>query len=378
MKKITIIGAGIGGLTTAIALQKKGFEVELFEKAQKISPVGAGLFLASNAMQIYSELGLREKIELAGHTVSELFITKPNLAKLTVMNLAYFENLYKVKNVAIHRYQLQDILIKALKPNTKIYFDYELDFLENKGEGYLLNFKNGSKIETEIVLGADGIHSKVRAHIFEENCIIRKAKQICWRAVVGYKLPENYQHKMVEIWGRGKRFGFSQISENTVYWFALVNEKMDTEVELLEHFTEFDSLIINLIKSAHKSKVHKDSIHDLQPISRWSKDGICLIGDAAHATTPNLGQGACQAIEDGYYLAKFLSEYKREEVFEKFERFRKQKVNKIVNTSWKLGKIAQTSNPIIQFVRNIIFSFTPTQYNLKQSDNIFKLKKMER
>jgi 2-polyprenyl-6-methoxyphenol hydroxylase-like FAD-dependent oxidoreductase len=115
---IDIIGGGIGGLTTAIALEQKGFKTRVFEQAETILPVGAGIILANNAMQIFEKLGLREILEQNGNPVSSLSITKANLKPLSTVDLSHFENKFNVKNIAIHRGVLQHILMDKISNQT--------------------------------------------------------------------------------------------------------------------------------------------------------------------------------------------------------------------------------------------------------------------
>lgn len=216
---IDIIGAGIGGLTTAIALEQKGFNVRVFEQAEYIKPVGAGIILANNAMQIYEKLGLRNKIEANGNRISSMNITRANLTPLSKVDLSYFEEKYQVKNIAVHRGTLQQLLVGKLK-TTPIKLNHRLVEVKHVDKGYELVFDNGEKVQSAVLIGADGINSNVRKHLFSTGTI-RNAKQICWRGVTDFKLPAEYQNELNEAWGKTGRFGFVQIAENKVYWYAL-------------------------------------------------------------------------------------------------------------------------------------------------------------
>ncbi|MCU7583714.1 FAD-dependent monooxygenase, partial [Riemerella anatipestifer] len=121
-------------------------------------------------------------------------------------------------------------------------------------------------------------------------------------------LPQKYHNELNEAWGKGKRFGFVKISDRKVYWYALTNSKniKPNEINLCELFSEFHNDILKIISATDRNQIVVSDIIDLKPIDKWQKRNVCLVGDAAHATTPNLGQGACQAIEDAYVLGKLL------------------------------------------------------------------------
>jgi 2-polyprenyl-6-methoxyphenol hydroxylase-like FAD-dependent oxidoreductase len=375
MKEITIIGAGIGGLTTAIALRKKGFKVTIFEQAKEIKPVGAGIILANNAMQVYKKLGIHKIIEKNGKPISSLKITKPNLKPLSRIDLTHFEQKYNTKNIAIHRGTLQQILIEQLK-STEIKLNHKLTSISKNENGYYLIFENGEEFNAKIIIGADGINSIVRTHTLPKNSI-RNANQICWRGIAKYKLPEKLKGELNEAWGKSERFGFTQIAENKVYWYALKSFKKDKSEfslkDLVKYFKNYNSSIKEIINSTEKEAINTAEILDLKPTKIWFKDHVCLIGDAAHATTPNMGQGACQAIEDAYTLSECLDKYETSRAFSEYQNIRLPKAHQIVNTSWLVGKLAHLNNPILIFLRNLVLRLTPSSVNKKQNEQIFQL-----
>ncbi len=375
---VDIIGAGIGGLTTAIALEKKGFKIRIFEQAKEIKPVGAGIILANNAMQVYDKLGLRKIIEEHGNNVSSMRVTKANLSTLSHINLSSFEEKYNTKNIAIHRGELQQILIDKLK-TTKIKTNHKLISITKKEDGYQLNFNDNKQIQSAVIIAADGINSTIRKELFLNNNI-RKANQICWRGVVKYDLPTKYKNELNEAWDKSGRFGFVQISDETVYWYALktFNQSKNefTVDKLNEYYSEFNPVIKNLIKSTNKQQINTAEISDLKPNKNWYKKNICLIGDAAHAATPNMGQGACQAIEDAYTISECLSKYDINTAFDQFKRLRIKKTHSIVKMSWNIGEISHLKNPILIGIRNLFLKLTPDFITKKQNEKIFKLIKI--
>lgn len=370
MNPISIIGAGIGGLTLGNILKQQNLDFTIYDSATEIKPVGAGIMMAVNAMQIFEKLELKEKIENAGNKIHGISITDEKLKTITTTDVLALEKKFNSCNVAIHRADLQNILAENLGFEN-IILNHSLRTIKKK-ENYHLHFENGNGIESEIVFGADGIHSKVRNQIFKTGTI-RNAQQKCWRGLTNFNLPEKYFHHALEIWGKGKRFGFVKLSENKVYWYALVNENKFTEnIDLIDAFRDFNPLVLQILEATKPENIILNDIIDLAPIPKWYADNLCLIGDAAHATTPNMGQGACQSIEDAYVIGKLLEDNQDyHSVFEKFQKIRRKKVDYIVNTSWKIGRISQWEKGNI--LRNFVMRMIPESINQKMIEKILQL-----
>ncbi len=372
---ITIIGAGIGGLTTAIALEQKEISAEIYEQAEELKPVGAGIIIANNAMQIYEKLGLRPSLEAAGNSISAMNITTPNLKPLSSIDLRYFEKKYKVKNIAIHRGKLQELLLDKLS-STKINLAHKLTSISPLAEGYQLQFQNQEPKDTSLVLGADGLYSQVRKDLFPDSSI-RTTGQICWRAVTRYRLAQQYRHELNEAWGKAERFGFVQISDDLVYWYAVKSYRKDENElsvkHLRQYFQNYHPLITELIDSTTEEHTYTAEISELNHIDHWFRDGVCLVGDAAHAMTPNMGQGACQAIEDAYVLAECLTRYPVKQAFAEYQRLRLPKAHHVAQRSRQIGQMAHLSNPLLVTLRNQVMRMTPPSVSRRQSEKIFEL-----
>ena len=375
--KISIIGAGIGGLTTAIALKQKGFEVEIFEASEDFGKAGSGINLAINAMQVFKRLGLYEEIAALGNHTNSLRLTDEKLNTITNVSLLNSEKIHQVKAFAIHRATLHTILVNRLQ-DVKIHLGKRLKSLTQTENEVNFEFEDGTAYTSNLIIGADGIHSVVRKAIFD-NTTLRLAKQVCWRGIVKIETLQKYQTQLTELWGRGKRFGFVHINEDEVYWYALANYKTDYKTEfsnsdLEELFSDFSPIVQSIISKTDKKSIIINEMMDLKPISSWHNQHVCLIGDAAHATTPNLGQGACQAIESAYVLATCLAIEKNTELaFHKYEKIRKKNAEKIVNTSWSVGKMAHLENKYLLFFRNKMMRLIPDKITEKQSTSIYKL-----
>lgn len=350
LKTISIIGAGIGGLTTALVLKQYGLNVKVYEAAPEIKPVGAGIMMANNAMQVFLKMGLARKIEDAGNYVSQMNISDERLNPISLVDLTPFESTFKVRNIAIHRAKLQHILAEELGYDN-IILGKRLQGIE-KGEPFVLHFEDGSSTESDIIIGADGIKSIVREELVTKG-ELRDSGQVCWRGLCDFILPEKYCHAGVETWGRGKRFGFTKIGSKRVYWYAVVSKHLARN-SLSEMFNDFDPLLREIIDSTPSNHIIENEIIDLKPIKQWHAANVCLIGDAAHATTPNMGQGACQAVEDAYIIDKLLNNGIADftKLFKNYNQIRLKKAHKIVNNSRMIGQISHWENPILIQLRN--------------------------
>jgi len=375
--KITIIGAGIGGLTTAIALKQRGFEVEIFEATSEFHKAGSGINLALNAMQVYNRLGFYSEIFEAGSYTNTMTITDETLSPLSVIDLKPFEQEHNVKSVAIHRAILHQILLNQLS-NVSIHLDKRVKIVEQSEDSVEIEFEDGTKHQTEVLIGADGLHSVIRKTIFD-NTELRIAKQVCWRGITKTNFPKKYQTELNELWGKGKRFGFVAIGDDEYYWYALANFKKDyreefKDINLAELYSDFHPFVNQIITSTPKENILTNEMADLKPIPIWNNKNICLLGDSAHATTPNLGQGACQAIESAMVLANCLGKHNTtENAFKEYQKIRIKKAVNVVNTSWRIGKMAHLENRPAIILRNFFMRITPQKIAAKQMAHIFEI-----
>lgn len=370
MNSISIIGAGIGGLTLGNILKQHGLDFTIYESAPEIKPVGSGIMMAINAMQIFDILGLKEKIEKAGNKIHGISITDEKLKLISKTDVLELEKKYNSCNVAIHRADLQKILADNIGFEP-IKLNHSLKEIQKK-ENYLLHFENRTEIESKIVFGADGIHSKIRNQIFGTGSI-RNTQQMCWRGLAEFDLPERFHQEAIEAWGKGKRFGFVKMTDRKIYWYAVINKRIyKPNNSLSENFHGFHPLILNIIDSTLQENIILNEIIDLTPIPTWYSENLCLMGDAAHATTPNLGQGACQAIEDAYIIGKLLEKNKDFNlIFEQFQKIRRKKVDHVVETSLKIGQISQWEKGT--YLRNFLMRLVPEIVNQKMVEKVIQL-----
>ncbi len=374
--EIAIIGGGIAGLTTAVALQKQGLSCKIYEQASELTAVGAGIWIQPNAMKVMDFLGLGDKIRSKGTQLDRVDIADKNLHPFNDNVAGNIHDNKGQKIVSIHRAALLNILFEAIEPST---FKFNSTYRNHAIKGKKINIEfNDYKIEADLLLAADGIQSKIRKNIFPSSAL-RSAKQICCRAISNYTLPATLAKVGRECWGQKIRFGFSQVTSDQVYWFAVISESVshglnfiDLKNSLQTKFKDFHPVVNEIISTTKIENIHRTELSDLKRLKCWYKDNICVLGDAAHATTPNMGQGACQGIEDAYYLSSFLSKSENfNDTFEKFEKSRREKVDYVVNNSWRFGKMAH--HPLGQFLLKWIMKSTPEKMLHKQLQKLYSI-----
>ncbi len=372
-----VIGGGIGGLTTAIALEKRGYKVEVYESAPEFRPVGAGLGLAANAVKAFGHLGIMEKVLKAGQLIPKMQILEHTGRIISEVNSLEISAKYGIDNFAVHRADLHEVLLSQLQ-RSKLFTNKKAEKFEQNSKGVEVSFTDGSTATGDFLIAADGIHSAIRRQLLPSSQP-RYAGYTCWRSVV--KQPTNRVLSSSETWGNGTRFGIVPLTNDRIYWFACANAtgnnpamKQMTAERLKELFAGYHAPVQELIGSARQEDIIWGDIVDLPPQKRFAFGRVLLLGDAAHATTPNMGQGACQAIEDAAFLYTILkSGQSIEEKFRQFEKLRVPRTTKIVENSWRIGKVAHWENSLAVRLRNSLFRLVPQSAQERQMRFLYEV-----
>jgi 2-polyprenyl-6-methoxyphenol hydroxylase-like FAD-dependent oxidoreductase len=381
---VVVQGAGIGGLTLAIALVRHGYSVRVVERAQGLSEVGAGIWMAANPMQVFERLGFAEKIAAAGWPVRVLRLQDYRGGDIHVTDLTEAAREFGFETVALHRAVLQRVLFEQL-PTGTVVFGTEIRTLEQGPERVWMQLTNGARMTAKAAVGADGIHSKMRGFL-SLGGEKRYSGSSSYRAIArGARLPELGEHEAYEIWGVGCRVGFSKINAGInaedYYWY-MTFESAEGESELPEEMRRHAERIfmtyfpkwIGLLEATPAEAILRTDITDLKPLKRWSAGRVGLVGDAAHATTPNLGQGGAMAVEDALALVKaFEAAGLNEAAWQRFEQGRRKKVEWIVATSWTIGRLCHVKNPMGRWLRNAFLMYLPKSSDRKQMARMYSI-----
>lgn len=377
--RVLIVGAGIGGLSAAIALQRRGIEAVLFERTTELKEIGAGIAIAANAMKALDSLGLADAVRQIGTEPQFYEIRSWRGEVLSRVSVSEQREKLGATSVAAHRADLQAALVQGLaEAGGKVHLGTECVGFEQT-EGYVwASFASGREERGDLLVGADGLNSTVRERLLGDGPP-RYAGYSAWRAVVTPQ-RELVPHGAVESWGRGTRFLFAPIGRARVYWAAAKNAPQGADRRpagswkdsLLGTFPGWHEPIEELIEVTDERAILHTDIYDREPLGeRWGEGRISLLGDAAHPMTPDLGQGACQAIEDAVVLAKCLSEESEPgSALRRYEAHRTRRVAVIVQRSRRLGRVAQLKNPLLCKLRDVLLKKTPDRVLLRQAEEI--------
>lgn len=374
--KVGIIGGGVAGLTAAIGLHKLGIRAQVFERVQLLRGIGAGFGLAANAMQAFDYLGLRAGVEQIGHFLPSYNILDQHGKVLVSPSTGDITENYHQKNFSIHRGDLHQFLLAQL-PADAVTLGKEAIRVSKKEQTVVVHFADGSSIEVEALIVADGVKSPIRQQLIPSSKP-RYSGYTCWRAIIDNSVTNI--NLGTETWGAKGRFGMTPLVNNKLYWYACINAAPNSHVyrnfqvaDLRLHFNKYHSAVGDVLAHTADEDLLWNDIIDIKPLRNLADGRIVYMGDAGHATTPNLGQGACQAIEDVAVLVDELR-CRRDfvEAFQNFNRRRLMRTRYITNTSWQIGKIAQWENPLSIAVRNTAMRILPEKIKQIQLRRLLK------
>jgi len=356
--RVVVVGGGIGGLCAAIALRRAGHEVTVFERTGRLEAAGAGITLFTNAMRGLDALGVREAVAERAAAARRVAILRADGRVLAEMPRDLFEGA-----VAIHRSDLQAALAGeagVLRLGT------EVAGIQASG----VRLADGSEHEADLVVGADGVHSVVRRALWPDSAP-RYAGYTAWRGVTDFALDAG---RLTESWGLGERFGLVDIGGGRTYWFATKNAPEDEGdepggrlAELLRRFGGWHAPIRDLLEASDEGAVLRNDVYYLDPLPTWSRDGTVLLGDAAHATTPGVGQGAAQAIEDAVVLARSLAERPVvTEALHDYETRRRPRAERVLKMSRRADRGGQLEGRLACTIRNTLVRLMPASAQRRQ------------
>jgi len=337
--EIAIIGAGMGGLTTGIALKKFGHRVTIYEQAEQILPVGAAISLWSNGVKCLNYLGLTEQVAKLGGQMNDLaYIDGLNGEVMTQFSLAPLIEEVGQRPYPVSRAELQNMLMDAFG-RQDIQLGKRMVSIEDKGQHVEIGFQDGSTVSAALLIGADGTHSMTRQYVSGKQVERRYAGYVNWNGLVEISEDLAPAQQWTTFVGEGKRASLMPVAEHRFYFFfdvplpaGLENQRSEYKILLKQYFSGWCSQVQCLIDSIDEQKTNRVEIHDIEPFNQFYKGRVVILGDAAHSTTPDIGQGGCQAMEDAVYLARALqiNTLGLEDALKRYQNKRNERANELL------------------------------------------------
>ena len=361
--RVIVVGGGIAGLSAAIALRKTGHEVVVLERTPRVDPVGAGITLFANAMKALERLGVGEAVAARGAAATRSAILTWEGRELTRVPSDLLEG-----TIALHRADLQAVL-----GGGDVRLGVEVAAVEPGEDAVVAKSTDGSEERGDLLVGADGLSSVVRRAIADVP--VRYAGYTAWRGVSSVPVEAG---RLTESWGVGERFGLVDIGRGRTYWFATKNapegeshEPGGRKAEIRRRFSGWHEPIAAVVEAADESAILRNDVYYLEPLPRWSDGRVVLVGDAAHATTPGVGQGAAQAIEDAVVLADRL--VRRDDLataLADYETIRRPRAEAVLKMSRRVDKAAQLASPLGCRLRNALVRWLPERAQRRQLESL--------
>lgn len=367
-----VVGGGIGGLTAAVSLNHHGWQVTVLERAQELTEVGAGLTLWSNALAALDAVGLGERVRSTGSISGPSGTRTPDGEWLSRIPAGRLEQDFGVTAFGIHRAALVDLLKDALPAEVLVTAAEVVDVHAEPPVSVAYRKDGGlHQLRGDVVVAADGINSRTRRTLWREPGRVRFSGITAWRAVT----PEPWREEIGSgiTWGKGEEFGVVELGDGRVYWFGAVNaaagERADDEMaEVRRIFGHWHDPIPRLMDATPPELLLRNDLFHLEPGPGTFVHGrTVLLGDAAHAMTPHLGQGACQAIEDAVVLGRLLEGGDVDHALAEYDRLRRPRTREVARMSRLSGRVGQQlANPVAVAVRNRLLRITPPRTAMGQ------------
>jgi 2-polyprenyl-6-methoxyphenol hydroxylase-like FAD-dependent oxidoreductase len=355
-----VVGGGIGGLAAGIALGQSGLDVTVYERAEEIHPLGAGLSIWPNGVNALRALGLDRVVDAPGVSKGGGALRRADGSSLADFDPAVFVKRYGQPLIGLHRGALHSALIEGLGRD-RLALGTEIQGLS---EG-ALRLADGTEVHADLIVGADGLNSAMRAEILSDGDPIDSGI-VAYRGVTAWDSPVPDG----EWWGGKSIAGLLPLPGDQVYWYLA--HRGDPEPEAIVRLLEdYDEPLPDVIAATPANDLLCHRLYDRDPVESWSHGNATLLGDAAHPMLPFLGQGACAALEDAVELGNAVaSANDAQQAIEDYQARRVKRAAGLVKGSRKAAKAALLPSGAGRRVRNALISRVPARVRLRQLDQV--------
>ncbi len=370
--KIVIIGGGIGGLTAAVALARRGLAAEIYEQAPALEEIGAGVGLWANALRALEPVGLAGKVTRLTERVAAQGVKQPDGKWLMYLPTEVLEKRWGAGLAVVHRAELQHLLVTQVDPAT-IHLGARCTGFRDSSQAVQVSFADGRDVAADVLIGADGVHSVVRAALLGPAPLRYRGYTGVRSLTPAGSVP--LPAEGMETWGRGARFGLAPAPGERIIWYATWNAPAgagrdgDTPARLRELFGGWHDPIPAVIEATPDDAVVRTDIYDRWPAWTWTRGRVALLGDAIHPMVPDLAQGACQAMVDATTLATCLAQAgDPRAALRAYQGRRWRNAARVTLLARGSGSMGQWQGRLTCSARNALFGALPLSFQLRQLD----------
>ncbi|NDL62681.1 FAD-dependent urate hydroxylase HpxO [Acerihabitans arboris] len=353
--KAIVIGAGMGGASAGIALRNFGWQTEIYEAVAQVKPVGAAISIWPNGVKCLNFLGLQRQIKAIGGDMASMAYQDYQSGQiLTRFPLRPLVDRVGEFPYPTARAELQSMLLDEFGRG-RVFLNKRLIQLEDNGSQVTAGFADGSTATGDLLIGADGTHSMVRRHVLGHDVKRRYAGYVNWNGLVEIDEAIAPANQWTTFVGQGKRVSLMPVAGRRFYYFfdvplptGLKQSRDTSRKDLKRYFTGWCAPVQRLIEQLDPMATNRVEIHDIEPFSTLVRGRVALLGDAAHSTTPDIGQGGCAAMEDAVVLSLSLRAHSLgvEDALRRYQESRVERVTSLVLKARKRCDVTHGKDPL--------------------------------